>query len=73
MKSIAKPGSFGYSRSATDERFMKNWLTDGAKPDGVSKAAYRKESRFLRSLTHGILHVRWVQSFRKAGSRDVKV
>jgi hypothetical protein len=33
MKSIAKPGSFGYSRSATDERFTKNWLTDCAKQD----------------------------------------
>ena len=37
MKSIAKPGSFGYSRSATGETFTKNWLTDCAKLDDVNR------------------------------------
>ena len=54
MKSIAKPGSFGYSRSATGERFTKNWLTDFAKRDGANRAAHRKESRLVRSLTRAI-------------------
>ncbi len=40
MKSIVKPGSFGSLRSATGERFTKNWLTDCAKPDGVNRVAY---------------------------------
>ena len=40
--------------SATDERFTKNWLTDCAKPDGVNRVAYGKESRFVRSLNRGI-------------------
>ena len=35
-----KPGSFGYSRSATGKRFTKNWLSDCAQLDGVNKAAY---------------------------------
>ena len=42
MKSIAKPGSFGSLRSATDERFTKNWLIDCAKLDGTNRAASRK-------------------------------
>ena len=37
MKLIAKPGSFGSMRSATDGRFTKKWLTDCAKPAGVIK------------------------------------
>jgi hypothetical protein len=45
MKSIAKFGSFGYSRSATGERFTKNWLTDCGKLEGVNKVAYRKPSQ----------------------------
>jgi hypothetical protein len=43
MKSIAKPGSFGYSPPATGERFTKNRLTDCAKLDGViNGVAYGK-------------------------------
>ena len=72
MKSIAKPGSFGSSRSATDERFTKNWLTDCAKPDGVNRVAYRKESRLVGSRDPRDLHVRRLQSFRKANSRDLR-
>jgi hypothetical protein len=54
MKSIVKPGSFGYSRSATDGRFTKNWLTDCAKPDGVNRVAYRKKSPVLGRATGAI-------------------
>jgi len=51
MKSIAKFGSFGYSRSATGERFTKNWLTDCAKLDDVDSVAYRKETRVVGRAT----------------------
>jgi hypothetical protein len=53
MKSIAKPGSFGCSRSATGERFTKNWLTECVKPDGVSEAAYGNQTRLVGSVTGG--------------------
>jgi len=35
----------GYSRSATGERFTKNWLTDYVKLDGVNRVAYRKQTQ----------------------------
>jgi hypothetical protein len=54
MKSIAKPGSFGYSRSATDERFTKNWLTDYAKLNGVNRVAYGNQTRVVASATCAI-------------------
>jgi hypothetical protein len=54
MKSIAKPGSFGYSRSDTGERFTKNWLTACGKQDGVDRVAYRKETRVVGSAARGI-------------------
>jgi hypothetical protein len=42
MKSIAKPGSFGSLRSATDERVTKNWVSDCAKPDDVKWVSANK-------------------------------